>query len=177
MKMSLLALPAVLLCAACASGPVATADAWRSADSEPYFAMAGEGPSDEPAAIPTSPSRRHLGRAYVGGTSERGGGGLTLGGQYEYRLATEWGVGGLADVTFGSDVAVVIGVAGYWHPVLRLTLLAAPSVDLQRDDVFVRVGGSYDFAVKDFVIGPALYVDLGAKGTPILLAAFVSFDF
>ena len=177
MQISLLAIPAVLLGAACATRPAATVDVWRTADAEPFFAAAGEGPSTERPANPTTPSRRHVGRLFVGGTTDRGGGGFTLGGQYEYRLAAEWGVGGLADVTFGRNVAVVIGAAGYWHPIERLTLLAAPSVDLERDDFFVRAGGSYDFAVKDYLIGPALYVDLGAKGTPILLGLVVSFDF
>ncbi len=172
MKISLLAVPALLLVAACTTGPDVAVDAWRTADSELFLAAATERP-----ATSTTPSRQHEGRLFVGGTTDRGGGGLTLGGQYEYRLSTEWGVGGLADVTFGRDVAVVIGAAGYWHPIDRLTLLAAPAVDLERDDFLVRAGGSYDFAFKGYVIGPALYVDLGAKGTPVLFGLVVSFDF
>jgi hypothetical protein len=171
-----LAISAVLLSAACATGrPAATVEAWPHAGSEPFLAAAE--PATEEPAEPTAPSRLHSGRVLVGGTTDRGGGGFTLGGQYEYRLKADWGVGGFADVTFGSDVAIVIGAAGYWHPIDRLTLLAGPGVDLEADDIFVRVGGSYDFTVKDYVIGPALYIDLGAKGTPILLGLSISLDF
>jgi len=177
MKMSLLTIPALLLATACASSSATTADAWRSTDSEPFFALADGGPTTERPAIPRSPSKRHVARAFVGGTTERAGGGFTLGGQYEYRLTEDWGVGALADVTFGSDTAFVLGAAGYWHPIERLTLLAAPGVDFDKDDFFVRLGGSFEFAVKEFLIGPALYVDLGAKGTPILAGLIASFDF
>jgi len=137
-----------------------------------YFAAASE-----PPAIRTSPSNPHVWRLYAGGTTERGGGGPTLGGQYEYRITKEWGAGALTDITFGSDTSFVLGGAGYWHPIKPLTLLAAPSVDFNNDDFFVRIGGSYDFEVKDFLLGPAVYVDLGAKNTPVMLGLVVSFDF
>ncbi|MHC4953707.1 MAG: hypothetical protein ACYTGZ_07440 [Planctomycetota bacterium] len=163
-RFMLLTLPCLLLSVACASSPSRGSGADFSA-------------SSEPPAIQTGPSRRHVARAFVGGTTERGGGGLTLGGQYEYRITDKWGAGGLADVTIGSDVAVVLGGAGYWHPIKELTLLAAPAVDFENDDFFVRLGGSYDFEVKDFLLGPAVYVDIGAKGTPILAGLIVSFDF
>jgi hypothetical protein len=175
MQSHYLAISAVLLSAACATGPASTVEVWPRAESEPLLAAAE--PATEGPAEPTTPSRLHSGRLLVGGTTDRGGGGFTLGGQYEYRLAADWGVGGFADVTFGSKVAVVIGAAGYWRPIDRLTLLAGPGVDLERDDIFVRVGGAYDFAFKDYVIGPALYIDLGAKGTPILLGLSISLDF
>jgi hypothetical protein len=124
-------------------------------------------------------SKRHVARAFVGGTSQRGGGGFTLGGQYEYRIDQKWGAGAVLDFTFGSDFASVIGGAGYWHPWRSLNVMAAPAVDLNNDDFFVRLGASYDFPLKqyDISLAPALYVDVGAKSTPIMIGILVSKDF
>ena len=87
----------------------------------------------------------------------------------------EWGVGACADLTFGNSTAFVLGGAGYWHPIEDLTLLAGPGVDFDNDDVFARVGGSSEFKVKQLSMGPAVYVDLGAKGTPIMAGLLFSF--
>ena len=121
-------------------------------------------------------NKRNVGRVFVGGTTERGGGGFTLGGQYEYKINKQWGAGAVLDFTFGSDFATVIGVAGYWHPWKTLNVMAAPAVDLNSDDFFVRLGASYDFPFKqyDISLAPALYVDVGAKSTPIMIGILIS---
>lgn len=121
----------------------------------------------------------HVARGFVGGTTNRGGGGFTLGGQYEYRINKDWGAGGVLDFTFGSDFATVLGVSGYWHPWQTLNVMAAPAYDFNEGEVFVRVGASYDFPMKqyDISLAPALYIDLGAKGTPLMIGLLVSKDF
>lgn len=160
----LVAFSTFLLATACASRP--------GLDDRSYFAAA-----DEKPAFSTAPSHQNSFRPIVGGTTEREGGGLTLGAQYEYHVTKDWGAGAFADITFGDSTAFVLGGAGYWHPVEELTLLAGPGVDFENDDVFARVGGSYEFKVKELMMGPAIYVDLGARKTPIFAGLLFSFDF
>lgn len=176
----LLTLPLLLIATACASVPASGAprsDTLSSGDSlapdsRPYFAARDEAP-----AIDSGPYHEHTIRPIVGYTTERQDGGFTLAAQYEYRFKKEWGAGAFADLVFGDSTAFVLGALGYWHPVENLTLVAGPGVDFDNDDVFARVGGSYDIKLKQFTIGPAVYVDLGAKSTPILAGLLASFDF
>jgi len=154
----------LILFAACASRPVL--------DSESYYAAADEAP-----AKATTPIDHNVVRPIVGGTTDRGGGGFTIAGQYEYRISSDWGAGAFADVVFGDRIVFVLGAGAYWHPVEALSLLGGVGVDFKRDETFARVGGSYEFELKQLKLGPALYVDLGAKGTPVLAGLLFSFDF
>jgi hypothetical protein len=172
----------MLLFAACTS-PRATTSSERSEPSDlanlvagpaPVVALA-DGPTDEAPAVSTNPNPQSV-RGFVGWTTERSDGGVTIAGQYEYRLRREWGAGAYADLVFGDDTAFLAGVGLFWHPVPQLNLMAGPGIDFENDDFFARAGASYDFEWKDFGVGPAAFVDLGASGTPILIALQISYD-
>lgn len=161
------ALPLFLL-AACAS--TSPRDPWPAT-----YALSG-GPTDERAAIPKI-SNPHRVRGLVGYNTARAGGSLTVGGQYEYQWRKDLGVGGFLDLAFGDEFATVLGGGLFWHPLENLNLMAAPGYDFNEGELVVRVGGSYDFEWKGYWIGPAVYVDLGGDGTPILLAFNMGKDF
>ena len=163
----ILTIPLLLLAACAAPGP---SDPWPAT-----YALSG-GPKDERAAIPKV-SHPHRAKAMVGYNTARAGGSLTLSGQYEYQWRKDLGVGGFLDLAFGDEFATVIGGGMYWHPMDNLNLLAAPGYDFNEGELVVRVGASYDFEWKEYWIGPAVYVDLGGDGTPILFAFSFGKDF
>jgi hypothetical protein len=123
---------------------------------------------------------KNTGRVFVGYTTERGGGGVTVGGQYEVRLNDQFGVGGLVDLVFASKFSVVGAAAFFWHPLPNLVVLGAPGYSWSRKDEFItRVGASYEFELKDrsLSIAPALYVDLIADDTPVIAGVYISKKF
>lgn len=158
----------LLFLAACATTGVA--ESWPGT-----YALSG-GPTDERPAIPVV-HNPHTVRGMVGYTTTRGDGSFTLAGQYEYQWRKDMGVGGFLDLSFGDKFSPVLGGAFFWHPIEIVNVMAGPGVDFQRDDTFARVGVSVDMEWKDFLVGPAAYVDIGARGTPLLLAFSISRDF
>lgn len=126
------------------------------------------------------PNTKHTGNLFLGYTTERGGGGFTVGGQYEYRMNDKFGIGGLVDLVFASKFSFVGAAAFYWHPMPKLTVLGAPGYSWSRKDEFItRVGAAYDFELKDagFALAPAVYVDLFAEDTPIIAGVYLSKKF
>jgi hypothetical protein len=171
-----------LLCALSGIGCASRAPAYDAYVAMPQAEDDAGGGADERAqpAVPPKAAveRPHGVRMFLGGASEREGGGFVLGGQYEYRMQDKLGLGGFLDLTFGDEVATTLGGAVYWHPANRVTLLAGPGVELDGSgDVFVRLGGSYEFPVDRITLAPAAYVDVGADGTPVLLGLLVGWRF
>jgi hypothetical protein len=115
--------------------------------------------------------------AFAGFTAERGGDGVTLGGNYEYRLEDAVGLGGFGEVTLSNDTAVVLGGAGFFHVGDRWVFLAGPGVEIVggHAGVIARVGGWYEFDMDDFTLAPTLFIDLGG-GDPAIVVG-VSFGF
>ena len=163
----LLALPFLLLAACATTG---ASDPWPAT-----YALSG-GPTDERPAIPVVSKPNTL-RGMVGYTTSRGDGSFTLAGQYEYRWRKDMGFGGFLDLSFGDEFSPVLGGAFFWHPIDIVNLMAGPGYDFEEHEVVVRVGGSVDFEWRDFEIGPAIFVDLGGHGTPLLLSFSISRDF
>lgn len=163
----ILALPLFFL-AACASTP--SQDPWPAT-----YALSG-GPTEERAAIPKV-GEPHRVKGLVGYNTARAGGSFTVSGQYEYKWRPELGVGGFLDLAFGDEFATVLGGGVYWHPMENLNVFGGPGYDFNENELVVRVGASYDFEWKSYWIGPAVYVDLGGEGTPILLAFAFGKDF
>ncbi len=104
---------------------------------------------------------RNLVAVYVGVTSEdRRDNGLALGIEYERRLTQSFGVGVLAEHTFGDLDFWVYAVPFAYHTG-RWKFLIAPGVedgDL-GSDFLVRVGGDYAFEVGRWEFAPGLDVD------------------
>jgi len=126
------------------------------------------------------PATKHTGNLFVGYTTERGGGGFTVGGQYEYRMNEKFGIGGLVDLVFADKNSVVGAAAFYWHPLPKLTVLGAPGFSWSRKDEFItRVGAAWEFELKDggYALAPAVYVDLFAEDTPIIAGVYLSKKF
>jgi hypothetical protein len=105
---------------------------------------------------------------FVGGAFRRGGGSAAIGVDYEYILSERWGVGGFADFNIGSNTAVVVGAAGYWHALKELVLLFGPGVEFEHgeSEPLVRVGGFYEFSVGKNWISPAVYLDFIKDNEP-----------
>ncbi|MHC4938676.1 MAG: hypothetical protein ACYTHK_06880 [Planctomycetota bacterium] len=158
----------LLFLAACAT--TAPQDSWPA-----MHAISG-GPTEERAAIPKV-GNPHRVNALAGYNTARAGGSFTVGGQYEYRLNPDLGVGGFLDLAWGDEFASVLGGGVFWHPIENLNILGAPGYDFNENELVVRVGASYDFDWEDYRVGPAVYVDLGGEGTPILLAFNFGWDF
>ena len=104
---------------------------------------------------------RNLVAVYVGVTSEdRRDKGLALGIEYERRLTQSFGVGVLAEHTFGDLDFWVYAVPFAYHTG-RWKFLIAPGVedgDLGAD-FLVRVGGDYAFEAGRWEIAPGLDID------------------
>ena len=132
--------------------------------------------SDEPVHAASAWSEQSF-RAFAGFTAERGGDGVTLGGNYEYQLEDEVGLGGFAEVTLSNRTAVVIGGAGFFHVGDRWVFLGGPGVEIIDGDadVIVRVGGWYEFEMDEFTLAPTLFIDLG-DGDPAIVVG-VTFGF
>ena len=114
---------------------------------------------------------KHRVNGLVGGTTDRGGGGFTIGGNYEYLLKHELGIAGFADITFGSRTTTTVGGGVWWHPADRWNLLAAPGVSFGNGtDVFVRLGVAYDFPFKEYLLSPYVSVDVFGNKTPVFFA-------
>lgn len=133
-------------------------------------------PSQGPA-VSAQAWEEHAFHAFAGFTAGRGGDGVTLGGNYEYRLEHEVGVGGFAEATLSNDTAVVLGGAGFFHVGDRWVFVGGPGVEIINGNAnaIVRLGGWYEFEVDDFTLAPTLFIDVGGGDTAIV--AGVSFGF
>jgi hypothetical protein len=114
-------------------------------------------------ADPATPYAPHTVQAIVGGSFNRAGDGVAVGGNYEYRTHGKIGYGGFADIAFGDDTSTAVGGAVYYHPADRCGVLAGPGVAFADGDtdVFARIGGWYAFPFDKFTLSPIAWIDLG----------------
>ncbi|MFV1959050.1 MAG: hypothetical protein ACC662_06515 [Planctomycetota bacterium] len=104
-------------------------------------------------------------------TEERGGGGGTLGFDYEYRVSERVGIGPFVDYVRGNLDALALGAGVFLHPCEGLGLYVAPGIDIShaveedgerawRVKPLVRVGAFYELEVgRGFALSPATYLD------------------
>ncbi|MGI9342954.1 MAG: hypothetical protein ACR2QV_08885 [Gammaproteobacteria bacterium] len=99
---------------------------------------------------------------FAGVTSEdRRENGLTLGIEYERRLNKSFGIGALAERTFGDIDAWVFVVPFAYHrgPWKFMAGLGLEDADGHSNEALVRIGIEYGFEVGKWDIGPQLDVD------------------
>lgn len=120
----------------------------------------------------TEPESHHgdgHGESEGGGSDDRD---FTLGFDYERRLSKLWGFGGMFDWVVEGRREYLIGPIGFLHAWRGLRLYAAPCYQHIRegdDDNFVfRVGGTWDFEVGKYTIGPHIIYDF-ADGQDFLV--------
>ena len=102
--------------------------------------------------------------AFVGITSEdRRENGLSLGLEYERRLSRSFGIGALAELTFG-DIEVWVFAVPFAFHTGPWKFYVAPGFenadDTDDNESLIRVGGEYGFEVGRWEIAPQLDVDL-----------------
>jgi hypothetical protein len=136
---------------------------WLALPPVVYADSDDNGSEHESASAPETEQDQHrnMVSVYVGVTSEdRREKGLALGIEYERRLNESFGIGALAEHTFGDLDFWVYAVPFAYHTG-RWKFLIAPGVedgDL-GSDFLVRVGGDYGFEVGRWEIAPGLDVD------------------
>jgi len=131
-----------------------------------------ESPSDHEATHDFHPNLLAL---FVGVTSEeRNDSGLTLGIEYERRVNESFGVGLLAEYSFGDLDFWVYAVPFAYHTG-RWKFYIAPGVedgDHGRESL-VRIGGEYAYKVGAWEISPQLDVDfVGGEQVAVLGVTF-----
>jgi len=164
-----------LVLAACASTPAAAPWPPHSALSDPV--VSGEGEvrvEEEPGgkAEPESKVGSHVASLFVGGSSERGEGGFTVGAEYAYRFRPKWSVGAFGEYTAGSLDAVALGAAVFFFPIEPLALMAGPGVEFEDGaaEALLRVGAAYEFEVGEIILAPGVYVDIVNGGRKVIIA-------
>lgn len=121
--------------------------------------------AEEGGGAAHSPGIKHDLAFFVGVTEDRGEQEFTLGAEYEYRIASWFGAGGLIDYAFGDARARLACVAAYFRPAHRLKLILAPGIERFQQEAqhewktefALRVGAAYDFEMTErFYLAPAL---------------------
>lgn len=101
--------------------------------------------------------------AFFAGVAHQGArdNGLALGIEYEYRLNDRFGIGTLAEHTFGDMDAWVYAVPFAYHQG-PWKLYAAPGLEdgEHGSESMLRLGGEYGFEVGEWEIAPQIDVDL-----------------
>jgi hypothetical protein len=129
---------------------------------------AAQGESEEWA----EEGRNDLG-LFLGDTYADGEHGFSVGLDYERRLSRRFGIGGVIEYT-GSDLRDgIAAVSVNWHPWKELKLLAAPGVEVEREDgsdgFLFRIGAEYGFGIgKGFEIAPALNFDFTSDESSVV---------
>ncbi|MHC4957017.1 MAG: hypothetical protein ACYTGN_01480 [Planctomycetota bacterium] len=97
--------------------------------------------------------------------------GETIGIDYEYRISQKFGAGAFIDWSLGTARFAVLGVAAYWHPLDRFSLLTGPGVEVPvesgvegHENMLWRTGGFYEFVAGEITIAPALFFDFVEGG-------------
>jgi len=127
-----------------------------------------------------SEHRHHL-AALVGATSnlDKKHTDFTLGGDYHYRLASRWAVGGFGEAVFAEHTEYLFGVPLYFFPSSSFWLRAGPGVEFAKESeeshsrsssgeghvtsetkFLFRFGAGYNFEVGGLTITPSLDFDL-----------------
>lgn len=108
-------------------------------------------------------TRRHL-ALFFGATRFEGHARFTLGGDFEYRLGfakNKFGVGALAETTFGDHPATIVGGALFVHPVKSIKVILAPGVEFSHGhrEFLFRSGLGYDLHVGQASVTPSVSLD------------------
>jgi hypothetical protein len=164
-----------LALAACAATP--PADPWplHSALSDPVVSAEGEVRAEGEPGAKTEPESKvgtHVASLFVGGSSERGEGGFTIGAEYAYRFRPKWSVGAFGEYTAGDLDAVALGAAVFFFPIEPLALMAGPGVEFEDGDAeaLLRVGAAWEFEVGKVILAPGVYVDFVNGGRKVIIA-------
>jgi hypothetical protein len=111
---------------------------------------------------------RHDLAIFLGVTEDRSSEELTQGVEYEYRIVSWFGAGGLVDFAFGEERATLVAIAAYFRPTHRLKLILAPGYERfestahekGKTEFALRIGATYDFEITEkFYLAPALNLD------------------
>jgi len=112
---------------------------------------------------------RHDLAIFLGVTNDRTSKELTQGFEYEYRITSWFGAGGLVDLAFGEDRVTVVAVGAFFRPYHRLILLVAPGYERVKSsssshadhiDFLLRIGGAWEFEMTEkFYLAPTINVD------------------
>jgi hypothetical protein len=105
--------------------------------------------------------------------------GLAVGLEYERRLNESFGIGGLAEYTFGDLDVWVLGVPFSWH-IDNLKLAVAPGIengDERGSEFLVRFGGEYAFDMGTWELAPQIDIDIVDGDTVFVLGAVFGFGF
>lgn len=132
-------------------------------------------PPDDSLTALSVPRRpwRNLASVVVGVTLQNeieDGSGFTLGVEYERRLHKWYGVGALAEWTFGGPRDFVVGPAFTLHPTgpIRVALAVAGGLEGSSWSILYRMEFCYEFNVlENWVVAPSFAVDFG-QGRRIL---------
>ncbi|MDF1700684.1 MAG: hypothetical protein P1V36_05950 [Planctomycetota bacterium] len=121
--------------------------------------------------------KRHKVSLTLGGAVERDELGGVIGLGYEYRLDRYLGVSIAGEYLTGDFRESSIGVGINLHPTERLFLVAAVGTAFEKlregGELLVRLGGGYDFEIRDgFGVAPSLYVDFVKDRPPVFIFAF-----
>jgi hypothetical protein len=106
---------------------------------------------------------------FIGVTRETRESGIALGIEYERRLNSSFGIGVLAEHTFGDLDFWVYAVPFVYHTG-RWAFFVAPGVEDSRDgtESLVRLGGIYEYELGTWHIAPQLNVDfVGGSTVPV----------
>jgi len=164
-----------LALAACASTPAADPWSAHALLSDPVVPADGEARVEgEPGgkAEPESVVGSHVASLFVGGSSERGEGGVTLGAEYAYRFRPKWSVGAFGEYTAGHLDATALGAAVFFFPIEPLALMAGPGVEFENGhaEALLRLGGAYEFTVGEIILAPGVYLDFVNGGRKVIVA-------
>jgi hypothetical protein len=116
---------------------------------------------------PEHNSHKHHVAVFLGNTHDHhGNNAFTVGVDYEYRLTDLFGTGGVIDHAGGDINATVIAGGLFTHPWkgLRLATLLGNEHQTGHNEFLVRLGMSYDFHIKKWILTPIIDVDLLESG-------------
>ena len=98
---------------------------------------------------------------------EKGDRDFTLGVDYERRLSSLFGIGGMFDWVVEGRREFLVGPIGFIHPYKGLKFYAAPCYqhirEGDKDDFVFRIGGTWDFEVGKYSVGPHLIYDFASE--------------
>jgi hypothetical protein len=121
---------------------------------------------DEGSESEHQPHKHHV-AVFLGNTHDyHGTDAFTVGADYEYRLSNLIGLGGFVDYAGGDIDAVVVGGGLFIHPWRDLRLLTGAGKEMHNGhgELLVRLGVSYDFHIKKWILTPVIDVDLLENG-------------
>ena len=111
-----------------------SSDAVRSEAWSPFLQAETSAPYTACYVRPVADFERHKLNVFLGWTGERGGGGATVGLDYEWRISELFGVEVFADRVSGDVDAYAFGALAAFHPWKGLVLFAGPGIDLDVEE-------------------------------------------